>query len=287
MLGSGLAQLGGYPFEVRYSKGARVRAQATADVAADAYNYLSHLFSGFRPDIALIVADPADWKSRQPYGLPFFNDDGGQIRPGIVVMPAGSGDFWVGIGEDLREASPREYPRLLETYPDGAGGLDLQPFFDLVTIHELGHAFETLGDLRLPANWLAEIFANLALHAFVATRRPASLETLEVLSTVGARSRRLAARWRAEGYSTLEQLEAHYTGGDQPMDPLNYVWYQCRWQRLAAKMFDTDGEDVLVRFWNCFRADRVNAGAVTAASLAPLLRTEVSAVLGRAVRDWR
>jgi hypothetical protein len=288
MLGSGLAQLSGYPFEVRYSKGARVRAQATASVAADAYSYLSRLFSGFRPDIAVVVADKADWASRQPYGLPFFNDDEGQIRPGIVVMPAGSGDFWVGIGEDLREASPRGYPRLLETYPDGAGGLDLQPFFDLVTIHELGHAFETLGGLRLPAYWLAEIFANLALHAFVATRQPANLDTLEVLSTVGAHSRRLAARWRAEGYSTLEQLEAHYTGGDRPMDPLNYVWYQCRWQRLVAKMFDADGEDVLLRFWNCFRAaDRVDAGAVTAASLAPLLRTEVSEVLGRAVRDWR
>src|SRR5436190_2958074 len=30
---------------------------------------------------------------------------------------------------------------------------------------------------------------------------------------------------------------AHYTGGDQPMSPLNYVWYQYRWQRLAARMF--------------------------------------------------
>jgi hypothetical protein len=42
-----------------------------------------------------------------------------------------------------------------------------------------------LGDLRLPTFWLSEIFVNLALHAFVATRLPASLPTLEVLSTVG------------------------------------------------------------------------------------------------------
>ena len=112
--------------------------------------------------------------------------------------------------------------------------MDLQPFFDLVTIHELGHAFEVLGDLRLPTFWLGEIFANLALHAFVATRQPERLNTLEVLSTVGAQSPRLGARMRAEGYSTLEDLEAHYTGGDDPMSPLNYVWYQYRWQRLAA-----------------------------------------------------
>jgi hypothetical protein len=287
-LGSRLARLGGYPFEVRYSAGALVRARAAADVAANAYVYFSRLFTGVEPDIAVIVAGQADWQSRQPYGLPFFNDDDGQIRPGIVVMPAGSGDFWIAIGQDIRGASPRGYTRLLAAYPDGADGLDLQPFFDLVTIHELGHAFEVLGDLRLPTFWLGEIFANLALHAFVATRQPERLNTLEVLSTVGAQSRRLGARMRAEGYSTLEELEAHYTGGDQPMSPLNYIWYQYRWQRLAAKMFNADGEDGLVRLWNCFHGtDRLSSGKVTAASLAPLLKTEVSQTLGRAIQNWR
>jgi hypothetical protein len=287
-LGSGLAELNGYPFEVRYSEGSVVRAQAAAAVAADAYVYLSQLLSGFEPDIAIIVADQGDWESKAPYGLPYFNDDDDQIRPGILVMPAERGDFWVGMGEDLRETSPHDYPKLLSTYPDGAGGLDLQPFFDLITIHELGHAFETLGNLKLPTFWLSEIFANLALHAFVATQQPESLNTLEVLSTVGAQSPRLDARMRAEGYTTLEDLEAHYTGGDNPMGPLNYVWYQYRWQRLAAAMFDADGEEGLVRFWDFFRgADHPIPGEITAASLAPLLRTEVSEALGRAVQEWR
>lgn len=287
-MGSGLAQLDGYPFEVRYSDGSLMRARAAADVAADAYFYLGRLFSGVELDIALIVVDQAGWESRQPFGLPFFNDDDGQIRPGILVMPDGSGDFWIAIGQDIHEASPRGYARLRATYPDGAGGLNLQPFFDLITVHELGHAFEMLGDLRLPTFWLGEIFANLALHAFVATRQPESLSTLEVLSTVGTQSRRLGARMRAEGYSTLEELEAHYTGGHQPMSPLNYVWYQYRWQRLAAKVFEADGENGLVRFWDCFRAtDRLNSGKITTAALARLLGTEVSETLGRAVRNWR
>ncbi|MDA8310688.1 MAG: hypothetical protein M0Z46_08745 [Actinomycetota bacterium] len=286
-LGSGLAHLDGYPFEVRHSDGSVVRARAAAGIAADAYRYLSGLF-GVEADIALIVVDERDWHSRQPYGLPFFNDDAGQIRPGIVVMPAGSGHLWNGIGEDIREASPRGYAELLTTYPDGAGGLDLQPFFDLITIHELGHAFEVLGDLRLPTFWLGELFADLVLHAFVATSRPQSLHTLEVLPTVGAGSRRLAARMRAEGCSTLDELEAHYAGGEHPMSPLNYVWYQYRWLRLAARTFEADGEGVLVRFWECFHAiDHASSGQVTAASLAPLLSAEVSRTLGRAVRRWR
>ena len=286
--GSHLARLTGYPFEVRYSDGALARATAAADIAAAAYAYFSCLFSAIEPDIALIVADETDWSSRQPYGLAFFNDDDGEIRPGVVVIPAGGGDFWMAIAQDLRDASTGGYAKLLATYPDGLGGVDLQPFFDLITIHELGHGFEVLGDLRLPTFWLSEIFVNLAMHAFVATQLPASLPTLETLPTVGAGSRKLAARMRADGYSTLEELQAHYAGGDDPMSPLNYVWFQYRWQRLAAKMFEIDGEHGLVRFWECFHAaDRVSAGENTAASLAPLLTTEVSQTLGHAVRGWR
>ena len=287
-MGSELASLDGYPFDVRYSEGSLERARAEADIAADAYDYFSRLFSGVEPDIAVIVADMKDWESRQPYGLPFFNDDEGQIRPGIVVMPAGRGNFWIAMGEDLRETTPRDYAKLLAAYPDGSGGLDLQPFFDLVTIHELGHAYEVLGHLRLPTFWLSEIFANLALHAFVATRRPESLNTLETLSIVGAGSSRLDTRMRAEGYTTLEQLEAHYTGGDEPMNALNYVWYQYRWQRLVARIFDVDGEEGLVRFWEYFQAnDRLKSKEVTVAALTPILRTEVSDTLGRAIQEWQ
>jgi hypothetical protein len=72
------------------------------------------------------------------------------------------------------------------------------------------------------------------------------------------------------------------------MSPLNYVWYQYRWQRLAAKMFNADGEDGLVRFWNFFHEDdHVRSAEITAAALAPLLRTEVSETLGRAIQHWR
>jgi hypothetical protein len=287
MLGEGLAQLDGYPFEVRHSTGAQVRAQAVAEVAADAYAYFRRLLGGVEPDIALIVVDKEDWQSRQPYGLPFFNDDKDQIRPGILVMPARSGDFWAAMADDLRQTSPGAFRRLLATYPDGRGGVDLQPFFDLITIHELGHAFAAFGDLDLPTFWLGEIFANLALHVFVATKRPSCLETLEALPMVGAGSRRLEARMRAEGYTTLEDLERHYTGGENPMGPLNYVWYQYRWQRIAAEMFEADGEESLVRFWNCFRGPhRATAGEVTPEGLRSLLGSEVSETLGAALDRW-
>ena len=286
MIGSTLATLEGFPFEVRYSEGVLERARVMASITADAYGYFAHLFS-LEPDIAVIVVNQADWESRQPYGLPYFNDDDGQIRPGIVVMPAGSGDFWVAMGEDLRATTPDGYERLCRTYPSGDGGVDLQPFFDLISIHELGHAFQVAGDLRLPTFWLGEIFANLCLHTYVATKRPQSLNTLEVLSVVGARSEGLDARMSGEGFTTLEELEAHYTGGVDPMSPRNYVWYQYRWQRLAAAMYDADGEGGLARFWEYFRAHTQRAGdSVTPLALTTLLSLHVSETLGHVVQRW-
>ncbi len=285
--GAGLCHLGGFPFEVRHSSGKALRARSLAEITAEAYAYFSHLFGGVEPDIALIVANRVDWHSRQPYGLPFFNNDDGQIRSGILMMPTESGAFWVGIVDDLRRASPLEFQRVVATYPDGSGGANLQPFFDLITLHELGHAFEVLGGLNLPTFWLGEIFANLAMHVFVATQRPGSLATLEVLPEVGAASRRLTDRMRAEGYTSLEDLERYYTGGDYPMDPLNYVWYQYRWQRIAAAMYQEDGEKSLVRFWNCFQSpDRVSDGTMTTKVLVQLLISEVSKTLGWAISNW-
>ncbi len=286
--GSELSRLSCYPFDVRYSDGSLDRALSMADLTADAYAFFDGYLPGVRPDLAIIVASKSDWRSRQPYGLPFFNDDQDQIRPGIVVMPSERGDFWAAMGDDLRDASPTDYPKLLATYPDGNGGLDLQPFFDLVVIHELGHAFEVNGDLRLPTFWLGEIFANLALHTFVAAKRPEALKTLEVLATVGTESEQLDSRIRAEGYSTLEELELHYTGGDDPMSALNYAWYQYRWQRLAAATYEAHGEDALVRFWKCFRAlDRTDGLEFTTDELAQLLKTDVSEIMARAVVEWR
>jgi hypothetical protein len=93
---------------------------------------------------------------------------------------------------------------------------------------------------------------------------------------------------RSEGYTSLEDLESHYTGGDEPMDPLNYVWYQYRWQRLAAEMFDVDGADGLIRFWNYFHdGERLDRDDFSTASLAAVLGLEVSETLGRAILNWR
>ena len=185
------------------------------------------------------------------------------------------------MARDIRDASPDGYAELTAAYPDGDGGVDLQPFFDLITIHELAHAFETLGDLRLPTSWLSEIFVNLALHAFVAARQPISLPTLETLPRVGAASRTLADRMRTEGYSTLEELEEHYPGGDAPMSGLNYVVVSVSVDAARRR----DVRDRRRRRGHTLLGLLSRQGPrpgrrATAVSLAPLLNAEVSVTLG-------
>ena len=172
---------------MRHSEG--VWARAAADVAADALcllaAYLRRVLSGFEPDIAVVVAAGHRGDVGRSRNLLGHNGGG---HPGRAAARVRDASF---------------------DYPDGAGGVDLQPFFDLVTIHELGHAFEVLGEISDVAS----------------SCRPSGWARSSPTSPSTPSSRR----------------------ADRPMSPLDYVWYQYRWQRLAARMFDAEGEGGLVR----------------------------------------
>jgi hypothetical protein len=137
-VGSGLPHRDGDPFEVRYSDGSLARA----DVAADACVYSNRLFSAEEPDIAVVVADSMDRPDNGlPYGLPFSRDEPGEIRPGIVVMPAGGGDFWSAIAQGLR---PKQTQRAVYVFVKPAFGWAGKPVAQLTasersTSDELGN----------------------------------------------------------------------------------------------------------------------------------------------------
>ena len=121
-MGSGLAQLQGYPFEVRYSNGALERATAAADVAAAAFVYFSRLFSAVEPEIAVIVADERGLVAAGAPTACRSSTMTRRIRPGVVVMPAGGGDFWIAIAQALHDGVTtrlREAARETRTAPVG------------------------------------------------------------------------------------------------------------------------------------------------------------------------
>jgi hypothetical protein len=65
-----LPTLNGYPFEVRYSDGAREQAVRLAGLTKDAYEYYAAIFPGVHPAFIATLIKPADWK--RSYGMPSY-----------------------------------------------------------------------------------------------------------------------------------------------------------------------------------------------------------------------
>src|SRR5262245_10119353 len=56
-----LARFDGYPFDARYSKGARDQAVRLAELTKDAYDYFAVVLPGARPQVVVTFLRPADW----------------------------------------------------------------------------------------------------------------------------------------------------------------------------------------------------------------------------------
>jgi hypothetical protein len=297
--GNQLARLDGYPFEARYSEGARAEAVRLAELAKDAYEYFSGLFPGTKPAITVRFLSPADWP-RGGYGVPAYDPFERSLR-----IASEDNRFWQSFGKAARVTSPfSAYPRLRRTYADADGTPQLRRFFDLLVVHELEHAFEHQALATFPALWLSEVAANLALHAFVATVRPSELENLTTFPEALGRIKPFNLRIRLRGYRSLEDFERHYPiGTEEPMSQPNYGWYQIRFLMLAREVFEEGGEDALKRLWTFGRSDDPRRTSpwthflehrtfadwterMPRLELAALLGSEVSPRLGEAIAGW-
>jgi hypothetical protein len=91
-------------------------------------------------------------------------------------------------------------------------------------VHELAHAFEDQGGTAFPTLWLSEIYANLALHAFVAKRRPSDLANLTTLPDVQSRILVFTTMMRATGYTSLHDFEPHFLLATEKTDERTELW---------------------------------------------------------------
>jgi hypothetical protein len=293
-----LPRLDGYPFDVRYSESARAEAVRLADLAKDAYEYFVGVFPNTKPAVTARFLTPVDWPDA--YGMPAYDPFERSLR-----VATEDNRFWQSFGKMARLASPLvAYPRLKRTYADDGGKLQLRRFFDLLAVHELAHSFEHTVFATFPALWLSEVFANLALHTFIATMRPQELANLTTFPEAQRRIKPFNLMIRLRGYRSLEDFERHYpVGTDRPMNGANYGWYQIRFHVLARQVFDESGEDSLTRLWTFGQSDdpRRTSGwthylkhrtltgwtqRIPRRELAALLESEVSPRLGQAIAGW-
>jgi hypothetical protein len=232
----GLAALSGFPFEVRTSASTREQAGRLADRCAMAYSYLGEMLA-FRPRCALVVLNRADWSERASnplYGMPYCS-------AGNLFLAGEPSDVIARLEEVTRSAPPAAAQVLDEVY--GTGAFRLEPFADLLIVHELAHAFHDGVPFVFPRSWLMELFANMALYAFVVANEPDQSLHLETLPRVALANRLLNPVAR-----DLRYFEAFYPD----IEPLTYVWYQFRLTMMAKGLVDEAGPNVLRRLWDAF-----------------------------------
>jgi hypothetical protein len=258
----GLASLPGFPFEVRTSASTHEQARQLADRCGRAYSYLGEKLA-FRPQCVLLVLDRADWSERASnpsYVMPYYD-------AGNLFLQGEPSDLTAWLEEMASSAPPAAARELDQVYGTGAGRLE--PFADMLVVHELAHAFHDGVPFVFPRSWLMELFADMALYAFVAAEEPDRRLHFETLPRVALEHGLLKPVAR-----DLRYFDAFYPY----IEPLTYVWYQFRFTMMAKGLVDAAGPDVLRRLWDAF--------ALSDEQLAGLLGRRVHPDAGHWLASW-
>jgi hypothetical protein len=265
---SGLQALDGFSFPALASPGARAQAVMVAERCQRALDWLARVFDE-RPSFTLIVAGRRDWPrvALVPlYGMP-------HAFPGLIVTGAEPPSFWHEyVRTLLRDLSPDERQTLTTVYGDPPR-LD-ERFADLVVVHELTHLFhaydERTGMTDFPRLWLAELFANIGLHGYVAENEPDQLAVLQTICRLTWDAP--AARWPVRD---LGRIEASLATG-----PLNYVWFQLRLIVVAEAIWQGGGPAGMRAF-----REALTTGDATDARIVETI-DGIAPVAAEAIRSW-
>lgn len=239
-----LDHLEGFKTRTYYSAGSKEQAKTMATRCDNVISYYSSLID-FEPTVTLLVLSQADWSTYTDfpvYGMPHYDDDQ------TLIVASEDNDFWKSFIPPLDQLPSELGQQISNTYADKDGLLTMRDFFDLLAIHELGHAFHIQGGLTMQRLWMGELFANLFLHTYIAEIEPASLPALMFFPKMVVSS----TNKEELKYTTLTELESNY-GIIGQQYPNNYGWYQCRWHIAAGNIYDEAGITAFKNLWQLLK----------------------------------
>ena len=242
-----LNRLEGHRTKTYYSDGSIEQAKNMA-ARCDNVNSFYRSLIDFEPDVTLLILSPEDWSKYTNfpvYGMPHYDD-----KKTLIVASADN-DFWNSFIPDFDQLPGQLAQLITKTYTGGNGTLTMRGFFDLLAIHELGHAFHQQGGLTMQRLWMGELFANILLHTYIAEQEPGLLPVLTVFPemVVSSTSRKELK------YTTLTALESNYEMIGRQY-PNNYGWYQCRWHMAAANIYDEGGVQAFGNLWKTLKNEK-------------------------------
>ena len=232
-------------FAVYYSPGHYERAEAIAARFEKAFSFHRELL-GFKPEVTLLILSSSDWATHTSkdvvYGMPHFNE-----KNKTLFVAAEDNPYWKSFLPPIDQLPEQLRKPIQSTYSLEDGNLSMQAFFDLLAIHELGHAFHMQGGLTMQRKWMGELFVNIFLHTYIAESEPKLLPALTLFPRMV-----VAGGVKDYKYTSLKDLEELYDEIAQ-QHPRNYGWYQCRWHGAAAVIYGTGGKQLLTVLWDALK----------------------------------
>ncbi|MDN3725062.1 hypothetical protein QRD02_11760 [Aequorivita sp. SDUM287046] len=243
----GLTPLENYKTKTYYSSGSKEAATAMAERCDRVLEFYKDILD-FEPDVNLLVLSPEDWSKYTNfpvYGMPHYNDNK------TLIVASEDNEFWKSFIPPVNSLPETLAQEIIATYKDANGTLSMKAFFDLLAIHELGHAFHIQGGLKMQRKWMGELFANILLHTYIAENEPELLPALTVFPKMVVSSTDKASL----KYTSLLELENNYEELGQKY-PQNYGWYQCRWHIAAGKIYDEGGTLAIKKLWSALKTQQ-------------------------------
>jgi len=240
-----LVHLDGFNTYVFYSDGNDLRAKVIAAQCDKFLSYYANLI-GFEPAVIVLVLSPEDWEKYTQfpvYGMPHYNDNK------TLIVASEDNDFWKSFIPPL-DKLPSELAKLItETYADDKGVLTMQAFFDLLALHELGHAFHFQAGLTMQRRWMEELFTNIMLHTFIAENEQHLLPQLLVFPRMVIAGGKEGLKYKslADFHSRYEEIGKQY--------PQNYGWYQCRFHSASEQIYEAGKVETFVKLWKTLKAE--------------------------------
>ena len=242
----GLISLPGQNQVVYYSQGSEVKASRMARQLKNVNAfYAKHL--GSTPEVALLVLSVNDWKNYAAdvvYGMPHYRNDQ------TLVVASEDNGFWKSFIPPMDKIPVDLASRIRNAYSKN-GKISMEPFFDLLAIHELGHAYHFQDSIRMQRNWLSELFVNIFLHSYIAENEPGLLPALTTFPEMVVALTDPATL----AFTSLHDLHTRYNEIAQK-HPQNYGWYQCRWHMAAGTIYDAGKIEMVKRLWVALRTQK-------------------------------
>ncbi|RYE14560.1 MAG: hypothetical protein EOP51_27950 [Sphingobacteriales bacterium] len=195
-----------------------------------------------------MILAPGDWGNYAAkgavYGMPHYTTNQ------TLIVASEDNPFWKSFTPPIDKLPPALAAQLIKAYTDKSGNLSMQPFFDLLAIHELAHAYHNQAGLTMQRRWMGEFFANLMLHTYIAEQEPELLPALTLFP-------QLVISQGTQGFTftTLTDFEDKYDDIAR-QNPRNYGWYQCKLHAAAADVYNAGGSDVIKKLWVALKKDK-------------------------------